>query len=829
MSLRLLFTWLGAALLLPGCVALRITWPPGLSADDALVVDNAEDAPKHDVDIDYDTLGVPHIYAQSEADAAYGLGFAHARDRLFQIDLLRLAAQGRLTELFGRPLLDVDRQLRLLTWRLDEQVAALSRRDRELIDAYVRGVNAGALHAGRSLEMHVLGRSFIPLTARDVVAIMRMRAWNHSKNLFAELAHARVIARLPPGSEVRAALLAPVGGHDVAMVPPPPAEKNAPASVAARQATPPRAASAPPPAIELAKRLPAVFDSGASGAWVVAGAHTQSGAPILVGDPHLRHTQPSVFYLAHLNIAGRDVAGATYPGIPAILMGFTKDFAWTLTTSFADTQDLVALRSDPDRPNTYFTDDNPPVARPFKVWTERYIAGGEVAHTETWLATEYGPVLPAGYDYLVEPGDTYALLWAGFFPEQNRRNLSAYWDLAGVKTPAQLNAAAAKLGTPSQNLLGAFRSGDISWRLLGALPLRASAASTERPRTVQDGPVSWRGFAPVTDRPRSDNPTRGYLFNENQRLIGGDSSRWRAVGRSGALPWRARRLKERLDALLAKPKKVNAATLLALQQDVHSVEARELAPILGRHCPHDLSGFTSDQRRAFCSALLGFDAQYKANSRGALVFTLVLDAFLDEVLSAHLGSDVARQLSRDPATRYAIERALLHADDTAPSPLFDDPATLGREGIAGFMRRASDVALGTLVDDVSADPARWRWGALHRLQVRGPLAQTALVGSLYLGQGTEESGHSETLRAESGLPVHSGAALRYLVEMSASPSARLVLDGGQSGHKRHPHERDQFAPWQAGHPPPLLIERDAIDVAGKLRLLGLTAARGRRQ
>jgi penicillin amidase len=865
-----------------GCSwALSFFHPPALKADVPVVHKVDAKSPAGKVEILFDDMGVPHIYGDEPADLAYGLGFAHARDRLFQVVLLRHAAQGRLTELFGEDLLEVDRQLRFLSWGLDEQIAHASPFERGLAEAYVAGVNEGAEHAGRSLEMQILGVNFAPMEAREVLAIARLQEWELSVDMDAELARARILARLPEGDARREALLVDVATGGVPIVsrdaasgaplapalgdeppspiplpgaPPPgappvapeeeppgddvdppldtpdrgdtpsavevapePAPAEAPPSPPADDATDATGAGGPnvPPGLEWLADL-ARGGMGASNSWVVHGSRTESGHPVLSNDPHLAHRAPSVFYLAHLEHPDFTVVGPTFPGLPGVLIGHTRHLAWGMTTSFADTQDLVRIRVSPTRSSHYVVDAE---EQPFETRTERFSAGGKVIHTEVFRATRFGPVLPDGYKPQMEPGETFALLWPGFDPEVGGERLTAFWDLARAKDVAEASAAVEKMTAGSQNVSLAFRDGSIAYRLGGKIPVRRSGEPTWAPRDGSSSAAGWSGYLPAEDKPQLTNPAAGFFVTANQRVVEEDGPSYREVGGYGVPPHRARRIHERLDELFAKKPKASASELLAIQQDVLSVEARDLAPILGKHCPEMVPGQPAARVAEMCARVRAFDGRYATDSEGALAFTALLEALQEEVLAVHLGEDVARQLKRHYGAISAIEDALIAEDAGTNSPLLDDRRTKDREGIAGFVSRAAEPALVRMVGLAGAAPAGWRWGAVHTLSFRSPLAQAPLVGGIFATPAKEQAGWHRAIRAEGGLPVRHGSVLRFVAEMSDPIAARMTIDLGNSGHVGSVHYADHAPSWDAGQPRKVPTERAEVEARTKGRLV----------
>lgn len=821
LALALSTLFLGAA-----CHPLACSHPADLPRDQPLELAGTGGFPRENVEILVGEYGIPHIYGTSEPDLAYGLGLMHARDRLFQLMSLRAAALGRLTELFGPDLLSTDRELRILTYRLDEQVQRLSDRHRALVDAYVAGINHGATMVGRSAEMNLLGLDFEPMTARDVLAIVRLQAWDLAAGLREELARARVQNRIAT-DDPRYALLtaaAPSGGRPVVeptehtgqtgfvqeQVRAAPRER-APAALPRPKAHPRRT----PRAEDILRGLGLLGERGASNVWAVSGEHTDHGHAVVAHDPHLAHRGPGVFYMVHLEGSGFSLAGGTFPGIPGILIGHGDHVAWGIPVSNADSQDLVRLTPYQGRDDLYLLDGAPMT---YGRIVQRYKLGSgadaEVIE-EVWRDTVFGPVLPPGFDYLVDEGDTFALMWTGFDPFHTAGDLVvAFWDLARAQNVEEATEALQLFTAPPMSLGLAFTDGTIAYRLSGDLPLRISDEPPGFPRDGRTRQAGWRGPLPPAFKPQLTNPEKGYLVAANQRVVDDDGPQARFVGVEGATPFRARRIHERLEALLEGGNKVSTEDVFAIQQDVESIEARELSEALGAACPSRVEGHPDERVQGLCEALLGFDAQFTTDSLGALPFTWLWDQVKAEVLRAHFGDDddVINTIGGPTFVQMALHQGAIDEGAGEPSPLFDDPNTAEREGLSGFVARAIGPVLDALVARAGGSPADWRWGKLHTLSVRSPLASAPGIGFLFDTTPREEPGCTPCVRSERGTPVTGGAALRNIGEMDPEgPVVRLVNDSGNSGHYGHRHLEDQAPLWSRGEAIRLALPRSEVE------------------
>ncbi|MBX7116295.1 MAG: penicillin acylase family protein [Myxococcaceae bacterium] len=793
------------------CHPLSLFAPPRIKTGETLNLYELHPEPQHPLDILLDERGVPHIYANTEDDLAYGLGFMHGRDRLFQVLLLKHAAYGRLTELFGKDLLPVDRRLRLISWKLDEAFAALDPRDVQLLQAYARGINAAASQVGRSAEMFVLRTGEPHFEAKDALAIARFQSWQLSADFNDELLRLRLSAHLPKDDPRLALLFAPAPTQGVSIL-------SAPAAASTPSAPPEALASlgqklaAPSTLAPVAQSVSDALGlelGGASNSWVVSGTRTASGKPILSNDPHLAHGFPSVFYLAHLEHPDFTVVGATFPGIPVVLIGHTRHLAWGMTTSYADTQDLLRLESPAGQPEQYLLDGT---AHAFETSEQTFRFGQSESApkmTETWRSTPLGPMLPLVFSREGEAALPFALSWAGFRAEPNRRIVSGFYDFYRAQNVAQAREALSSLAIAAQNVTLAFTNGDIAYHMAAYAYARPFGVNGRLPRTVTRTEEAWGAPLPLENTPHVINPQAGYVVTANQRVLPDGDARVTAVGETGVPPHRALRIHERLDTLLAS-KRATADEVLAIQSDIVSTEARVLAPILGRECPAQAPPHDAAQVQAFCAAVKAFDGRFTTQSRSALPYLLLLTHLRREVVRS-LGEtdekEVVRQARMLPMQNI-VETALRFGPS---SPLFARSVSSTAPDLKGMLAAAVSASLHELHAQFGTHPQSWRYGAWHQLTVKSQLAAAPLIGGFFKGPTKEQPGQGNTIRAENGLPVEHGSALRMVVELTDTPRGRFVIDSGQSGHPREPHAFDQFDDWNAVHPRPIVTERGAVE------------------
>jgi penicillin G amidase len=483
----------------------------------------AVDGPGAAIEILRDRYGIPHIRAASRDDAVFALGFVHAQDRLWQMDVQRRAAAGRLAEALGPGALPTDRFMRTLGFARAARQAreTLDAESRAWIDAYVRGINAFlARTSGWRLpvEYTLTGIEPEPWRAEDVVAAMKLLAWTQGVNWREDLMRLRLTARL--GAE-RADALLPAGLDGATILP-----RAAPADAAALD--------------EIARLLDRLAppSAAASNAWVLDGTLTASGRPLLANDPHIATQAPGTWYLVHMTGGGLDVIGATFPGTPAVVIGHNGRVAWGITNAMADAQDLFIV----------------PHGEPIETLEEVIRVKGAGDERLAVRVSANGPIIS---DLTGQRGDL-ALRWTGLDAEDG--TVGGFLALNVARDGAGVRDAAARMHAPVLGIVYADDSGSIGYVAAGSVPVR-DAQTGAWTSTVAAGPQ-----ASIVD------PPSGRIITANNAIGGAGPP----LSTSFDLPYRAARIAELLDAEGA----VSLSDVMTLQQDVVSWQPRALAPLL---------------------------------------------------------------------------------------------------------------------------------------------------------------------------------------------------------------------------------------------------------
>lgn len=741
------------------------------------------------VDVAVDGFGIPFIKGSSLEDTLYGLGYMHARDRLFQLDLLRHAAQGRTSELFGEKGLFFDKKLRILTYRLDEQVNALSPEESHLLDSYVRGVNQGAKERGRTAEHFLLGMQFEAFIKKDVIAIARLQTWQLASDLLAEITRLK-IARSSWSLEAKQELLAPIDDRGSAILSKPLQPSiftNTPlpdylTPHVLKQTTPNTAPE------------PIQTSGGASNAWAVEARLSTDGYAMLMNDPHLIHAWPSNFYLATMQTGDFFATGATFVGLPGILIGSSKNLSWGITASYLNTQDSVYLTLDKEQKNTYIVDGKKIALEP---WPQSYCLGKTNNCKQEMLYTSmYGPVVTHDFEPWIDQNDMIAVQWTGFQVEQHPYISYGFIKLASAKTVQEGVDAIKSMTLPGVNILLADTQGSIAYAYAGIVPKRHASQHNYLPLDGRNSLSRWSGFLNRFEEPFVINPASGFLVTANQNIFPSSAGSAFNYGQQGAPPYRAQRIKERIESSLMQHNLLSFDELSTIQLDDMSLEAKELAPLLGSICV-DRFAAKDTSRKAFAQEIKSFDGRFSTESRGALPYDFLTKKILSMTMADALDKDIPDRVAYFGQVGFNVKDALYQELTGKPTAIFKT-VKAKNSGLHGLVGNACEAAYQEIVHKAGSAPWKWRYGRHHYLQRQSLLAKAPVVGGFFKDKKRSVAGTSNAPMAESGIPVIYGANLRFRAKMSNPPELYAVIDSGNSGTVGDKHALDQAPLWHAG-------------------------------
>ena len=807
--------------------------------------------PSAPVDVVRDRHGVPHVLAGSEEDALFALGYVHAQDRLWQMEMNRRIGAGRLAEVLGPAALDTDRLLRVLGLyrRAEATPPYLEPGSRRRIAAYVDGVNAWMETREGPLppEFLLLGFEPEPWTAADTLVWAKVMALDLGREWARDLMRLRLSELLPPdrlldfyppyrSDKPRGVELPEPPGSASARTPRPHAIGARPRATGARlhaTGARPRPAAMPrvPPEAGFSGKRPDPFTAFAPGeapapflpahrprsshpgsnSWVVDGTRSATGKPLLANDPHLGLTAPSAWYFVHLSWPGRDVVGATFPGMPMVVLGHNGRVAWGFTNTAPDVQDLFIEKLDPDDPERYLA---PEGYRPFDVRHEIFkVKDGEDVGMHA-RETRHGPVLDdalASAAGAAPAGHVLALAWTAL--RDDDLTLQAGLGLPAVGDWAGFVATFRDFHAPQQNVSYADVDGNIGFLAPGRVPVRGAGGGVRAgtmPRPGWDARYDWQGFIPFEALPRVYNPSGGAVVTANHAVVSRDYPHHLTF--EWAAGFRAERIMERL---AARPLH-DLESFRSLQQDRTSLFARALLPRLRDVALGPDAGSLAARARRL---LDGWKGDMDPERPEPLIFHAWIREFALLVTADELG----------PLQREAWGRkgAFLLRMLESREVWCDDGATARTETCDEMLARALSAAVEWVADRQGGDPAAWRWGREHRaLGEHRPLARSPFAplfnlegpapGSTYAVNSFDFSPLDEDRPFTS---TH-GPSLRAVYDLADLDRSLFIHSTGQSGNVLSPLYRNFEARWRGGGYVTIPTRREDFeaDALGRLRL-----------
>ncbi|MEM6677453.1 MAG: penicillin acylase family protein, partial [Pseudomonadota bacterium] len=653
-----------------------------------------------------DRFAVPHIRAESAEDAWFALGIAHAQDRLWQMEVNRRAAQGRLSTLLGARTTALDRMVKTLDLygHASRSLAYQSPEAQAALEAYAAGVNAWMRHLyveakGRGApEFFFFGdEGLSPWTPADSLGVLKMMALRLAGAARSEIRRARFLLRLPPERVA-----------DILPDTPDGAITTLPRFEALWDGAPfPETAVAEiDPLLELLgpARLPE--RAGASNAWAVDGSRSSTRRPLMASDPHLWLSAPSLWYLAEIQGGDVAVVGGTLPGTPLVLVGRNRAIGWGLTTVGADDQDVVIERLDPEDPTRYRTPEGWASFDERRIRIER--AGADPI-IETVRHTRNGPVLENdlyGAEAVTPEGHVAALRWTALTDADT--TFSAAFALMGAEDVRGALDLAGGVVAPAQNVIVADEK-DVGMVLAGALPQRRPDSPTAG-RVPSPGwlaSTDWEGIRPAELNPRIFRPRSGAVANANNRLT--DDAFPAHIAFDWDLPYRIQRIEKELSA--REFHSLNG--FLALQTDAVSEMARAVLPLIARELwwgqsGSAASGGTEAERRAVLDLLRAWNGAMDRNRPEPLIFAEWMRQLTIALAEDELGPLMPLAAGLRP---LFVERVFRDVDGAGI--WCDIDKSEAKETCAEMAKTALDAAIARLERDYGPNPEGWRWGAAH--------------------------------------------------------------------------------------------------------------------
>lgn len=779
------------------------------------------------VEVLRDSMGIPHIYADSPRDLMLAQGYVHAQDRFWQMDFWRHISTGTLSEMFGDSSVETDSFLRTMGWGAlaESQVGQEKPEIVALLDGYAAGVNAYLATqspSDLSLEYSVLellnhGYEPAPWTSSDSLAWGKVMAWDLGGNMQSEIYRSLALGVLP---ESRVEQLFPpypgdrhpyIVGDDMSAAS---GVETVNLSSSAIQIPLSSVANA----IDALNRVTGGgmdTDIG-SNSWVLSGDHTDTGMPLLMNDPHLAAQMPSIWYQVGLHCktvsdaCPFDVAGFSFAGVPGVVIGHNADIAWGFTNMGPDVQDLYIERINPANPDQY----------EFKgewldmdIRTETLtVAGGEDMELEI-RTTIHGPIISDVFEALEEFDNTgidlpdeyaIAMRWTGL--DDVPSIAGPIFGLNMSKNFNDFREAARLFQIPSQNMIYADVEGNIGYQTPGDIPIRSKGDGTY-PVPGWTGEYEWTGFIPFDELPMMLNPQSGYIVTANNAVI--DGSYPYLLTEDWSYGYRARRVVD----LVTSNFGIGIEDHGTIQFDAYDLNADNILPYLVDALGTDTTHEVDDVEQDATNALLSWDRQNFAGSTGAAVWNATWRNLLEQTFQDDLPED---QWPWGGSQWFEVVYGLL---ENPTDPFWDDTATEAVETRDDILVSSFYAGVDEVRGLLGSDVKRWTWGELHGMTfINQSLGESgiAFIEDRFNRGPFPASGSSSVVNAVGwdtveGFDVTWLPSMRMIVDLQDLTRSRAIHTTGQSGHAYDTHYIDMVPLWLAGETVPMLWDRSDIE------------------
>ena len=750
---------------------------------------------KAPVQVIRDNWGVPHIYARNEHDLLFAQGFVQAQDRLWQMDLNRRMAQGRLSEIFGPLALDADKLLR--TFGIYEaaghDLEVCEEEELRILKWFSAGINA-YINLSKSrlpVEFALLGYSPEPWKPVDSLAWAKMMALSGGRNWEEEIVRMLLFQKVGPQ---KAKELIQVRGKDTPCTIPS-ITKTVSLNVTQGQGGP----------------WPLPFPlGGASNNWVVSGSKTETGSPILANDMHLNLSIPSIWYEMHLKGGRYNIMGLTLPGIPLIIAGHNESVAWGITYAYVDVQDLYIEKRHPEKPDHFLFEGKWFPAT--KIRSLIRVKGQEAPIVHWTWRTHHGPLISREVPILRELGLPISLRWSAL---EGGFDMKALKVMNLASTGEEFNRGARLWCEPAINLVYADTKGQIGYVTGSRIPVR-SQGQGPMPVPGHQAKFEWKGWIRPEQKPGLTDPEEGFITTANNCIAGKDYPYYLAVDYSPG--FRAERIRQ----LLKRLEPISVADCATIQADLKCLPAKQFVDAAIKAVEK------GDEPTGLIACLREWDLNMSSDSKGAAIYSVLFQRMLDNTFSDELGDlaplffgkslTILSKLSRFCThSRTALHRLMERPD----SPWFDNVNTPQREALSHVLEKSLKEAKEFLVTTLGEDPAKWRWGRLHTIELGHPLGKVRLLQKLFNLGPFEGDGNFHTVAQSAILPGMDftlkawDVSNRHIYDLADWDRSLGCIVPGQSGHRASPHYSDQVWLWLKVKHHPLPFSKSAVRSAAK--------------
>jgi len=744
-----------------------------------------------DIKIYRDSLAIPYIVTATDEDAAFALGYVHAQERLFSMDLARRAGSGRLSEIFGTETIPFDKMFRTVgIKRMAEMIEQkMDRHSYNILEAYSRGVNLYIKNARGHLPVEFDVLDYVPYTWRplDCMIIGRMMAWELNISWWTDIVFTELVQKLGPEKALQIL---------------PDYPENAPYII--------------PPEL---KKLPAISDNmietdrqfreffGIDGThlgsnnWVVNSKMSLSGAPIIANDPHLGYSAPGKWYAAVIRGGDWNAEGYTLPGAPVIVIGKNQYISWVLTNIMLDDADFYAEKIDSAGKN-YFYDNQ---WHPLQIIKDTINVKDSASVPFTIRITDHGPIISDIHPYkLLYPGtridtSTISMRWTA---QDYSDEFTAFLKINKAKNLSEFKAAFSTYAVPGQNFVYADKNGNIGYIFGGRLPLRGN----QNPSLIYDGTTSkydWKGYVPANEIPSLFNPPENYIASANNKTIKNFSYHISNL-------WEPPSRIDRIEQLLESKPKHSVSDFMKYQMDIVSPYAKELTLYI-------LNAFenikiTDSNLKLAIELFKDWDYEMNQYSQVPSIYAVFFNHLLQNIYKDKMGHDIYNEFLFTANVPY---RSVMQLMGNPSSWWFDDLATPRIETRDETIRKSLSEALTDLENRFGKNMSEWQWGRLHQAVFKHVFSGVTSIIDRIVDIGPFEIGGDGTTILNTEYPFYEsiekiprfrhsefennlGPSMRYIYDFSKPDEFYMILTTGESGNIMSNHYSDMADKWLNG-------------------------------
>jgi penicillin amidase len=753
---------------------------------------------KNDINIYRDSMAIPYIIANSDADAAFALGFLHAQDRMFTMDIIRRAGRGRLSEIIGPKTLPFDKMFRTIgIQRIASNIfSQIDPVTGELLRAYSNGVNLYIKQAKGKypVEFDILGYDPEPWSPVDCIILSRMMAWELNISWWVKFSCIDLIQKF--GYDKVKDILPAYTGNEPYII----AREFRDTSLLGKNI--PQVGTA---FMETDKAFRNFMGwTGThigSNNWVINGNMSVSGKPIIANDTHLALTAPGRWYVAVIKTPDLSVAGFTLPGAPGVIIGENQNIAWALTNIMEDDADFYFEKIDSSGKKYLYNGS----WNDLNVQKEIIKVKNSESTTIEIKSTQHGPIVSNIHPYLFfdkEKNPNMAAISMKWLGSYISNEILTFYKINKAKNWSEFNDAFATYFLPGQNFIYADKFGNIGYLFGARLPVRESNS----PPFIYDGTAGkydWKGFLPQNEIPKLFNPSQNYIASANNKIIKDYkyyiSNLWEPASRI-----------ERITQLLNSKQKHSVQDFESYQNDFVSPYAEKITGyILGAFNKIKIK---DENLKIALKLFNNWDFNMGQYSQAAAIYSEFFKHLMQNIFYYKMGDDLYNEYVFVQNIPF---RSIMQLMDNPQNNWFVDSAARQKEKLDDIIRKSLIEALSELKQKYGADPAEWQWGRIHRVLFKHSFSGVSDMFDKLIDIGPFEIGGDGTTIFNTEYSFTSGDSLypqlrhkefendlgpvmRYVYDFSAPDEINLVLTTGESGNVMSSHYSDMTGFWQNG-------------------------------